>query len=52
MYGDESDAGCDCHFGVCADGEGLVRYEPCNTDIGCRMYIILVALLSSPKIDW
>ena len=41
MYGDESDHGCDCHDGVCPDGDGLVKYEHCNTDIGCRKYYLL-----------
>ena len=45
MFGDESDLGCDCHYSddhpnlMCADGEGLVRYERCNTDIHCRKYL-------------
>lgn len=38
MYGDEFDDGCNCHDGVCEDGEGLVKYEPCNTDIGCPFW--------------
>lgn len=46
MFGDEGDLGCDCHYSddhpnlVCEDGEGLVRYERCNTDIHCPYWAV------------
>jgi len=41
-FGHESADGCGCKYGnngfACEDGEGLVRYERCNTDIGCPFW--------------